>query len=327
VAARPSNGCPVIRFLRRLAFLCLLLPVLAAGLGLLWYGRETRRDPMPLLERGPATFRVLREERSEAVTQTGEPRVFRALTLEGGLAGRVRFTVSLPRKAWAGRLPVVVILGGAEIGQASLGYVPGHGPNALVAYQYPETERSWFEGSVAARLPELRRAVLDVPAQVEVLLTWVEAQPWADRVSLLGYSFGAMFLPAAQRLAQVHGHALGPTVMAYGGSDVPELLMANLELGPPWFRRLVAEALAASVHALEPAVHLPHLQGEFLFINGQQDVQVPAACALEMQRLAPEPKTVVWLAAGHMNPGEPALLNEIIRLSRAWLIDRSAMEA
>jgi fermentation-respiration switch protein FrsA (DUF1100 family) len=101
--------------------------------------------------------------------------------------------------------------------------------------------------------------------------------------------------------------------------------MANLELRPRWLRRLLVEGLALWVRPVEPALHLPHLRGEFLFINGKRDLQIPAASALKMHRLTPEPKTVVWLEAGHMNPDNPALLLEIIRISRNWMIQRKAM--
>lgn len=318
----------MIGFLRRLTLFCLMLIVLSAGLGFLWYRREKNRDPMPLLERGPVIYRVLREDILEVKTQSGEPRIFHKVTLDGGLAGLVQFTVSLPRDQRGKRFPTIVILGGVEIGEASLGYVSTHGRNALVAYQYPGSREPWYEGSLKRKIPAIRRAVLDVPSQVETLLVWVRAQPWADKehVSLMGYSFGAIFLPSVEHLAEAHGDHLGPTVLAYGGADIPELLMANLELRPRWFRRLLVEILAVSIRPVEPALHLPHLKGEFLFINGKRDIQIPTASALKMQSLASGPKTVVWLEAGHMNPGNPVLLAEIIRISRRWMIQRKAME-
>lgn len=318
----------MIRLLRRLVLFCLMLAVLAAGLGFAWYRHERDRDPMPLLERGPVVYRLLSERLQDITTRSGEARTYHEVRLDAGLSGLVEFTVSLPKERTGKRFPAIAILGGVEIGQASLDYIPVHGANALLAYQYPESRVPWYEGSLAGKLPAIRRAVLDVPAQVEVLVAWLEAQPWTDRsrVSLMGYSFGALFLPAALRLAEAHGRHLGPAVLAYGGADVPELLMANLELRPRWGRRLLAEVLAVSIRPVEPALHLPHLKGELLFINGKRDTQIPAACALKMQELAAGSRTVVWLEAGHMNPGNPALLAEIIRISRGWMIQRKAME-
>lgn len=318
----------LFRFVRRLTLAGLLLATMSAALGYLWYRHARDRDPMPLLDRGPVMFRVERAIPQEVKTQSGEARVFHAVTLDGGLAGRVRFTVSLPREPQGKRLATIVILGGLEIGQASLGYVPTHGNNALVAYQYPERDTPWDTGSRVGKIPEIRRAVLEVPAQVEVLLAWVAIQPWADvnRMSLMGYSFGAIFLPSVQRLAQAHDRLLGPAILAYGGAEISELLMANLDLHPRWLRRLLAEAAAVAIRPVEPALHLPHLHGRFLLINGKRDTQITPASTLRMQELTPEPKTIVWLDAGHMNPGDPLLLAEIIRLSREWMIQRNAMD-
>ncbi len=116
----------MIRFLRRLLVFVLLLGIAATGLLWLGWQYEWRRDPMPLLDRGPATYRQVGDERMEVVTQGGESRIFHRITLEAGLSHPVRFTVSLPVDS-AGPLPAVLILGGFEIGQASLGYIAHHG--------------------------------------------------------------------------------------------------------------------------------------------------------------------------------------------------------
>lgn len=317
----------MIRFLRRLLMIGLLLLLVAGallGLGA-WY--TWHRDPMPLLDRGPAAYRVVVDERVKVTTQEGEPRVFHRLTLDAGLSHPVRFTVSLPADS-PGPLPAVLILGGFEIGQASLGYLAHHGRNALLAYEYPVDPSLAHGLGWVRKAPQVRKAALEVPAQVEIILAWIRDQAWADpnRVSLMGYSFGAMFLPACQRLAQAHGRVLGPAVLAYGGADLPSLLKTNLELRPPWLRRAVARVLALALRPLEPARHGPYLQGEFLFINGRRDSLIPVPNALRLQESIPGPRKVVWLEAGHMNPGDPLLLAQVIRLSRAWLRERGALE-
>lgn len=317
----------MIRFLRRLLVSVLLLGIAATGLLWLGWQYEWRRDPMPLLDRGPAAYRQVGDERMEVVTQGGESRIFHRITLEAGLSHPVRFTVSLPADS-AGPLPAVLILGGFEIGQASLGYIAHHGRNALLAYEYPvgPSESSGLE--LVRRAPALRKAALEVPAQVEAILAWVSDQAWMDprRVSLMGYSFGAMFLPACQRLTQAHGRRLGPAVLAYGGGDLPSLLETNLELRPPWLRRSAARVLSLALRPLEPTRHGPYLEGEFLLINGRRDALVPVPSALLLQDSLPEPKRVLWLEAGHMNPGDPLLLAQVIRLSRSWLRERGALE-
>ncbi len=316
----------MIRFLRRLLALGFLLLLLGIGAAWLGWQYELRRDPMALLDRGPLAYRLAAEESSEATTQAGELRVFRHITLDAGLANPVRFTVSLPGNTH-GPLPAVLILGGLEIGRESLGYLAHHGHNALVAYQYPGEGAAWYEGAWMRRIPAMRRAALEVPAQVDVILAWMSDQTWVEpeRISVMGYSFGAAFLPACLRVAQAHGRSLGPTVVAYGGADLPSLLEVNVDLQPRWLRRAVARLLALALRPLEPARHGPHLRGTFLFINGRRDALIPPANALALQASVPGPHRVVWLEAGHMNPGDPLLLAQIIRLSRNWLLEQKAL--
>jgi hypothetical protein len=51
----------MIRLFRAFVLSCLVLLVLLAGFGFLWFRHEKNRDPMPLLDRGPVFYRVLRE--------------------------------------------------------------------------------------------------------------------------------------------------------------------------------------------------------------------------------------------------------------------------
>lgn len=317
----------MFRLLRRLLMFSLVLLLVAMGLGWGAWQYQLHRDPMSVLDRGPAVYRVVSEEVADGVTQDGEQRTFRHVTLDAALAFPVRFTVSMPGES-SGKFPAVLILGGLEIGRESLGYLAHHGRNVLLAYQYPGEGEAWYQGAWVRRIPDMRRAALEVPAQVEIVLAWICNQAWAEpeRISLMGYSFGAVFLPACLRLAQAHGCRLGPTVVAYGGADLPSLFERNLGLHPRWLRRVSARFLAWALRPLEPTLHGPHLRGPFLFINGKRDALIPPANALALQASVPGRHTVVWLEAGHMNPGDPLLLAQIVRLSRSWLVERKALE-
>ena len=209
--------------------------VLLLALSLLWFwvAREYRRDPMPLLDQPttPLVIRTLQE--STLLTATGEPRHLLEYELDGAPEGPIRVALSLPMGPER-PLPVVVILGGLDVGRESLRYVETHGPNALVAFAYPRPTQDLYDGKPLFKLPRIRRAALAVPSQVCALLAWIRVQAWADpqRVSLLGYSFGTMFVPAAARVAQVRGIPFRTLVMAYGGADLPGLLAANSDLRP-----------------------------------------------------------------------------------------------
>lgn len=262
--------------------------VLLLALSLLWFwvAREYRRDPMPLLDQPSASLMVRTLRESTFLTATGEPRRLLEYELDGAPEGPVRLALSLPMGPER-PLPVVVILGGLDVGQESLRYVEAHGPNALVAYAYPRPTQDLYEGKALFKLPRIRRAALAVPSQVCALVAWIRVQGWADsqRVSLLGYSFGAMFVPATARVAQIREIPFRTLVMAYGGADLPGLLAANSDLRPAWVKPLAAHVVGSVIRPLEPALHLPHLKGETLFLTGLKDERVPLPFARLMQAL------------------------------------------
>jgi hypothetical protein len=299
-----------------------LVVVLAA-----WMIVERARDPLRALDRMPA--RVTEKSRQTYARTTGdrEPRLYQDVVLATDRIGDVRFTVSLPAE-WTRPAPVVLIVGGLEIGRQSLDYVRHHGANALIGYEYPYAPEYWYEGAPLREIPAIRRAVLDVPSQLVVVLQWAKRQAWCDatRVTALGYSFGALFLPAFYRLAPSHGLELEKGILAYGGVDCELLLRENLGFGAKWKRALVALLAATAIHPIEPALHVPHLEQEMLLINGRRDTLIPAASWQRLHALKPEPKDIVLLEAGHMHPGKPDLTARVVETSRAWLLERGIIE-
>ncbi|MEJ2637123.1 MAG: dienelactone hydrolase family protein [Calditrichia bacterium] len=302
-------------------FLLLVVLVIAA-----WATYQHLRDPLAALDRGSPDLRVVRQH-AYPVALEDENRTYIDFTLSAEGLDSLRITVSLPAHPVPDGIPSLVILGGLEIGRESLQYVPAHGSNALIAYEYPYSPRYWYDGTPLTQVPVIRQSVLKVPAQVEAVLRWALQQPWSDhqRISLLGYSFGAMFVPAVNHLAASHQSPPAATVIAYGGADIFRLLKANFKFLPPLPRYAVAWLASTAIQPVEPEAHLPHMQGTFLVINGKQDHQIPQNCWKKLQSLTPEPKTVMVLDAGHMNPAKPDLTRKLVTISRQWLLDLNAI--
>jgi dienelactone hydrolase len=179
-----------------------------------------------------------------------------------------------------------------------------------------------------AAAPDLYRRAMTIPAQIQTAMAWVAAQDWADpnRVSLLGFSLGALAAPAAQRLGPV---APGWTVLAYGGTPLGPLIAANPHLKPRWVAPILSGLADLALRPLEPGAHLPHLRGRFLVLEGRTDEFVPAAASSRFRELTPAPKRVVTFEGGHMGVGSDQirLLERIIAESRAWLIAEGAANA
>lgn len=314
--------------LRWLAVTALGVVVLLALTVATWTARERSRDPLATIQRPAGDLTVVADSSYPAVTAAGEERIFRELVLATSGAGTVRVTTSRPAVDPAVPMPLVVVLAGLRTGRESLAYVDEHGPNLLVGYEYPYSQTTFYERSPLAQVPAIRRAILRVPAQVTLAARVLSRDEAIDpeRTALLGFSFGALFVPAVQRVAAEEGRPFDAMILAYGGADIRGLLDANLRVGSRPVRRGIATTAATLLHAMEPGHHLPHIPGRFLLIRGDEDTQIPTPLAEKLADLTPEPKEVVVLAAGHMGPRDPELTARVVAISQAWLAEQGVIE-
>jgi dienelactone hydrolase len=303
-----------------------LLAVLL-GLGLVLGGTATWlavRDPLSALPRA--------EGRVDAVPdspQRDSGRLLHHYVLRASDSAPIGLTISLPDPLPERPLPVLVVLGGANTGRKNLRQVPTAGSYVLVGYDWPLPRKLPKGPDLARALPGLYARLLEVPGQVAAAIGWAAGQAWADaeRISLLGFSLGALTAPAAQRVAQSNGHDIGWTVLAYGGTGLGDILAAHPKVKLGWTRPWVGVAANLLLRPLEPAEHLPWLSGRFLVIGASADQLVPRASFERFSALTPEPKTVVVLDGGHIGTGarQEARLEEVFRRTRRWLIDQGAV--
>lgn len=287
-----------------------------------------RGDPLAALPRDtPSALAVVEERREPA-----KGRTLVHVALEGESVGLVRLVASLPDPLPPGRVPVVIVLGGLRGGANSVRRIAGvadPGPNAIIGYDWP-LPRDPSIGEIVRRLPELRRSVLSVPGQVDAILAWAAQRPWADaeRVTVLGFSLGALVAPAAQRLAQERGAAIRWTALAYGGAPIGAVIAGHPKAGPAWLRPALGRAADLLLRPIEPSLHLPHLRGRFLVMGAASDHLIAPAAAARMAELTPEPRTVVRIEGDHMGIGRERakLLTRVVAETRAWLVEEGAID-
>lgn len=303
----------------------LLVVAAAFAIAVAWLRRG---EPLAALPREPSELRVV-EERREA----WQGRTLVHVVLQGEAVGRVRFSVSLPDPLPAGRVPVVVVLAGLRTGSKSIREISkvlgDPGPNAFVGYDWPLPTRVTV-GEIVRRVPRFRRDVLSVPGQADAILAWAAERPWADRerVTLLGFSLGALVAPAAQRLAQERGAAIGWTVLAYGGAPIGAVIAGHPKAGPAWLRPALGRGAGLLLRPVEPSAHLPRLRGRFLVMGAASDHLVARAAAERLAGLTPEPRTVVRIEGDHMGvgPEKAKLLARVVAETRAWLLGQGAID-
>jgi hypothetical protein len=256
-------------------------------------------------------------------------RLVRHVTLSDERLGQINFTVSIPDPLPDSRLPIVVVLGGAGTGENNIRFIEGAGGNVIVGYDWPLPATLPKGLRLLPDLPSLRAHALSVPGQIAAMMDWLAMQPWSDpaRISMLGFSLGALAVPAAERATEQEGIHIRWTVFAYGGVGFDRLVMGDQRIKPAWLRPLLAAGAELLLWPLEPAAHVSHLTGHFLILGAARDTIVSASAATRLEELTPQPKTVIHTEGDHIGTGSDRreLLSRAMAVTRQWLIAEGAV--
>ena len=268
-------------------------------------------------------------ERTDAPEhRDGEHRIQSDIVLTAPGEAPVRFAVSLPEDFVGGTMPVQIVVGGLRAGKENIGRLPSPvGHNAIIAFEYPERDAiNDKKASTLSRILAIRKGAVITPGQLVTILRWTAKQPWADpsRVSLLGYSLGAVFVPAALETAKANGIDSGVTILAFGGADVGAIVPQALKIKSPSLHWIVSILADCVLHPVEPRYFLPLMETKTLIINAEADELIPPASARLMTELTPPPKWILTMPGDHINPRDQAVLTHVVNVSRDWLIAQGA---
>ncbi len=256
--------------------------------------------------------------------RNGDPeRQWLTLTSRSGL--HVACGLLIPRRI-SGRIPAVVLLGGKATGKYAVDYAIGIEDVIVVAPDYPyEPRPSYSVCEFAGDIPAIRRALLDMVPSVMLVFDFLSTRSDVDttRIILLGYSFGAPFVPC------VIAHDRRPAVgaMVYGGGDLPSLIRHNVRRSEgPVISALVGAAGGVLLHPLEPMRYAARMTPvPLLMINGTNDEQIPRENAEMLFAAAREPKEIVWIPSHHVDPRNVELTRRIISTLRERLVARGVL--
>lgn len=264
---------------------------------------------------------------AESTVQVMSAETTRTVQIDDGCGGAVTFTLRMPRVPEGARLPVVILLVGIKTDGETLTYVPQYGGNAFIAYHYDYDKSNGRSLSNIGGAWTCHRMTREVSGQIATLVEWVKSQSWADpeRVNLVGGSLGAIVLPMILRDLMTRGIEVRTVTFAYGGAGRVTLGYLSVRRRS-WLVAVLAGALAGLfLRRLEPAIHLPHIRGEFFIISSPDDKLVPRRCSRLFEDLTPEPKSVVHVTGEHLGGSANHVLRNVVDITIGWLIERDAI--
>lgn len=203
---------------------------------------------------------------------------------------------------WQGApLPAFIILAGLETNKRAIEYVGETGDVVLLGLDYPyEGKRSHLGAfEFIARLPRMRRAILDTPSAVHLGVDLLLSRPEVDpsRIVLVGGSIGALLGPVS---VAVEPRIAGGAFL-FGAGNLEQLVAANISAPGP-----VAHAGAAVISLLtspvEPTKYVGAISPRPVFmLSGTFDRRMPEACSRALHEAAREPRTIRWIEADHVH--------------------------
>jgi dienelactone hydrolase len=211
------------------------------------------------------------------------------------------------------RHPAIVLLGGKATGKYAVDYALDVTGVIIVAVDYSYTPRDTYTiTSFLGDVPALRNALFDMVPSVMLVMDYLLTRGDVDssKIVLLGYSFGAPFVPCLI----AHDRRPAVAAMVYGGGDMRSLITHNV-------RRYESEGISQCVgalggmllHPLEPMRYIGRVSPTpLIMINGTEDEQVPRHNAELLYNAAGEPKSITWLESRHVRPDNVELTRRIV---------------
>ena len=141
----------------------------------------------------------------------------------------------------------------------------------------------------------------------------------ANRIALVGVSFGIYFVPAAMA-AQKRYSAMA---IVYGGAPMGKMAEHNFTVIPASFRPAIGTLVDLLVAPLEPTKHLSRIRERpVLYIVSTEDEQIPMECIKSVENSIAGPKTIDYLKTRHVNPRNKKLISKLASKAMDWLEER-----
>lgn len=252
----------------------------------------------------------------------------------GSLAEIVERRTSIPEKTWitlhnadgfkvecglfaphdsTKRYPTIILLGGKATGKYAIDYALDINNVIILALDYPYTPReSYTFWTIIQDIPAVREAFFDIVPASMLAIDYLYQRSDVDttKIVLLGYSFGAPFVP----VITVHDKRITVATMIYGGGELHSLIRHNVgRYKGMLLSEFVGSLSGVLLRPLEPMRFADKISPKpLVMINGVNDEQIPRYNTELFFNAAHEPKKLVWLESKHVNTNNPDLTRRII---------------
>ena len=305
-----------MRLIVRIFVRFVLLPaivLLAGALAWLWWDAGRPLDDYFAGRRGSLVGGQVLEP-SSAGRQLSE---LVRITSTSGLQVRVRAIRDGNSRS---KLPVLIVLGGHRTGSDAVdlfGVVEGR---AVVAMDYPYDgpEKVRGIGQTLSALPLARRAMIDTPPAVSLVVDWILTQPWADasRISVVGASLGVPFAA----LAAANDDRIGSALLVHGAAD--NLAWIETQVARRNDAKLLHRPAATLIWWLahgptfDTAANVARIAPRPVLIIGARDDERTAGWQTEaLFEAAREPKRLRWTEGQHIEPDRAEIVQALLAIA------------
>ncbi|HLU07686.1 MAG TPA: prolyl oligopeptidase family serine peptidase [Woeseiaceae bacterium] len=219
-----------------------------------------------------------------------------------------------------GPLPVLVVLGGHRTGSAAVELFGDVGNRAVVALDYPYAGPQRVRGvsETLRAMPLIRKAFLDTPPAISLVVDWLQEQPWVDasRIVMVGASLGVPFAATAA----ARDERLSGLLLVHGAADNRLWLQENLSRR--FDLHFLQPAVATLLHwfvygpVFETEEHVAAVSPRpVLIVGAREDERTPAGQTEVLYEAAREPKMLRWTEGQHLGPERNDIIEALLRIA------------
>lgn len=219
----------------------------------------------------------------------------------------------------AGTMPGVLLQDGREENSNVIGRLPSEFGNVVVvALDYPaEIPYEIQLSDVALHAGRLNHAAHRIPAIFVLGAQYLVRRSDVDtmKIAIAATSFAVPFATIAAAVDQRFRNV----ALVYGAGDLASVLAANLAVSPA-LRKPVAWLAIRPFADLGPERFAGAIAPRpIVMVNGVDDPQMPRPAVQKLYEAAGEPKTLIWLHTGHLEPTDSALIRSLVDTALARL--------